>query len=274
VEELEKLEPAVPSLALAFHHATYGMYMVGVSDEVLAWADDHSSGAAAMARNALELVKNQGADPNTIKMFRPSMVAITNAMNRVAIGEHVDDVLQSLEVGTTRAVDYAVQEIQVMLQEKSKENPVVIATFSRSSTLAAILQRLQHGYNSDSMRVVCSKSTPGDEGILMAQDLGGVECVDDEELLKRIRGNEIDLVLAGSDCVTEMSVVNKIGTARLAEAAAASTRCKVYCCTDRWKQWDDICPPPLEDIFESIPKDLFDKVLMPPIVQECEASNL
>ena len=87
--------------------------------------------------------------------------------------------------------------------------------------------------------------------------------LDDSSLLERVRNNEIDLILVGSDCVTETSVVNKVGTRQLA-TEAASTRSKVYCCTDRWKQWDDIFPPPLEDIFEPIPKELFDAIIMPP----------
>ena len=271
VAELEALEPAVPSLARAFHHATYGRYLEGVSNNVQEWANDHNNGAATMARNALELVVNQNADPNLIRMFRPSMVAITNAMNRVIRGESAESVLQSLGTETTRAMEHAVDSIEPLLQNRSKENPLVIATFSRSSTLVAVLQRLLHNHG-ESITIVCSKSTPGDEGMLMAQDLGGVPCVDDEEFLNNVRNNKVDLILTGSDCVTEKSVVNKIGTAKLVEAAKESTKCKVYCCTDRWKQWDDIFPPPLEDIFEAVPLEFFDKILMPTPLQKCTAT--
>lgn len=271
VQELEELEPAVPSLARAFHHATCGRYLKDVSADVLEWANDHANGAATMARNALHLVKNHNANPEVLLMRRPSMVAITNSLNRVIDGESVDVVLHSLDAETSRAADFAVDEIQPLLQDKTAKNPLVIGTFSRSSTLVAILQQLMNDENTKSIRVICSKSTPGNEGVLMAKDLGGVECVDDEELLNRIRQDEIDVILVGSDCVTETSVVNKIGTKRLAEAAGTSSRAKVFCCTDRFKAWNDIFPPPLEDIFEEIPVDLFDKILMPPPLQECEA---
>lgn len=284
VQELEELQPAVPALARAFHHATRGKYLSDnvVSDSVLGWANDKVSGAATMAKNALQLVSTEEVDPALLKMFRPSMVAISNAMTRVENGEAVESALTSLEVETQRAVDYAVNQLETLLREHrttKNESPMVICTFSRSSTLVAILKRLQEQQrdknSSESIRIVCSKSTPGDEGVLMAQDLGDVECVNDEEIVQRIRHNQVDVALVGSDCVTETSVVNKIGTAALAEAASTSPRCKVYCCTDRWKQWDDIFPPPLEDIFEQVPKSLFDKILMPPppgqqeTVQQC-----
>ena len=129
-----------------------------------------------MTRDALELVQNHGADAKILRLLRPSMVAIPNAMNRVIAGERVENVLESLTVETKRAVDYAVQEIQPLLQGRTAENPLIVATFSRSSTLVRILQRLLKDDNNN-LQVVCSKSTPGDEGVLMAQDLGGVECV-------------------------------------------------------------------------------------------------
>lgn len=274
VDELERLEPTVPSLARAFHHATHGKYLKqdDHSRAIMEWASDHENGAATMARNALLLVQNHGADPALIKMFRPSMVAITNAMNRVEVSDNVDSVLDSLQTTTTRTVDHAVQNLEPLLNGKTPNDPLVIATFSRSSTLAAVLQRLQQEATNNNLKVLCSKSTPGDEGILMAQDLGGVECVEDDELLNLVRNDEIDVVLVGCDCVTQQDVVNKIGTKALAEAASTSSRCKVYCCTDEWKQWDDVFPPPLEDIFEPVPKHLIDEILMPS-VQECNTAS-
>lgn len=273
VAELESLTPAVPSLAKAFHHATHGRFLEA-NEFVQEWANDHVSGAATMTRNALKLVASSKADPEIVKLFRPSMVAITNAMNRVLDGEHAETVMESLELETTRAVDYAVNIIEPLLKDKSKHNPLVIATFSRSSTLVRILKRLLLVSNGDSpIQILCSKSTPGDEGVLMAQDLSIATTVDDEELLQLVGNNQIDLILTGSDCVTEQSVVNKIGTARLVQAAATSPKCKVYCCADRWKQWDDVFPPPLEDIFEAVPIDLFDKILVPDApLNECKAT--
>jgi 8-oxo-dGTP pyrophosphatase MutT (NUDIX family)/translation initiation factor 2B subunit (eIF-2B alpha/beta/delta family) len=268
IPELEELEPAVPSLALAFHHATNGRYLSSVNAEVEEWAGDHVSGAATMTRRAVELVASQHADPKQIKMFRPSMVAITNAMNSLDTMSP-ESVLESLEWEAERAIQHAVQEIQPLLQNKSKEDPFVIATFSRSSTLLAVLKRLQGeddgggGGRGGRLKVVCAKSSPGDEGELMALDLN-VPCVEDGVMLERIRSGNVDLLLTGSDCTMADAVVNKVGTTEMARAAAESPKARVFCCTDRWKRWDDIFPPPLEAIFERVPIELFDRILMPP----------
>jgi hypothetical protein len=84
--------------------------------------------------------------------------------------------------------------------------------------------------------------------------------------------DKIDLlVLVEADCIYQVAIANKVGTKRLAQAAAftfpansSSSRCHVVCCVDRFKLWDDMFPPPLKDIFESIPMTLFDHVLVPP----------
>jgi hypothetical protein len=151
--------------------------------------------------------------------------------------------------------------------------------------------------------ILCGQSTPGNEGELLVRDLVSLlgssttttgttipaaTCVDDDTLfdLVAMRNNgggattdhdhddNIDLLLVGADCIYEDTIVNKVGTKRLAQAAAtvaagvgrnsSSSRCHVVCCADRFKLWDDVFPPPLEDIFESIPMALFDHVLGPP----------
>lgn len=148
----------------------------------------------------------------------------------------------------------------------------MIATFSRSSTLLAVLKRLLQDQkdSGECINIVCAKSTPGDEGELMAQDLN-VPCIEDTVMLERIRSGNIDLLLTGSDCTMADAVVNKIGTTEMARAAADSPKTKVFCCADRWKHWDDIFPPPLEEIFEIVPVELFDRILMPP--PQCDAET-
>jgi len=144
----------------------------------------------------------------------------------------------------------------------------VIGVLSRSSTLVSVLKKLFQAFENDpqfQISVVCSQSSLGDEGILMAQDLGnGVACVvPDEEMIQKVKKNEIDLILVGCDCIMEHAIVNKVGTAALARAAQKSVGCPVLCCSDRWKLWDDVFPPPLEPIFELIPRSLFDEVIVP-----------
>jgi translation initiation factor 2B subunit (eIF-2B alpha/beta/delta family) len=57
------------------------------------------------------------------------------------------------------------------------------------------------------------------------------------------------------------AVYNKVGTRALAEAAAGACRVPVICCGDAFKAWDDDFPPPLEDIFEAVPRELFVEVI-------------
>ena len=304
VAELEELRPAVPGLAQAFHHATFGKYYVDAADPsssgrmIQNWAADRENGAAVMAQNAVRLVAEQRADPSVLKMMRPSMVAITNAMEAL-INDDNDDkermtpnqVLDSMQRDAQASIDYAVQTIRPWIIEQQQQQqyrssllenedaePYVIATHSRSSTVVAVLQRLMllgeenddnNGYN---VRILCGKSTPGDEGELMARhDLAeyGAVCVDDEDLRQAVRQGAVHLLLTGCDCLTEKDVINKVGTLDLATIAhdAATTGekpTKVVCCVDRWKMFDDIFPPPLEDIFECVPRELFDSILLPP----------
>ena len=106
----------------------------------------------------------------------------------------------------------------------------------------------------------------------MAQDLSeivssldsvAVECIEDEGLHQAILEGKVGVALIGSDCVLQDQIVNKVGTKALAETCQASSNCSIMCCGDRWKQWDDVFPPPLEDIFECVPKHLFDQVIVP-----------
>ena len=120
----------------------------------------------------------------------------------------------------------------------SSSSSLTIATFSRSGTINKILQPLLFKQQTSSessssqqqqqelvcSRVICGKSTPGNEGILMARDLqdflntkiaasssktsrttaaATVECVDDEVLHQLLSDPKhgIDLLIIGADCV-------------------------------------------------------------------------
>jgi translation initiation factor 2B subunit (eIF-2B alpha/beta/delta family) len=205
-----------------------------------------------MAVKAMELLQQECIAPQQLLMLRPTMVTITNALQRVIGGESPGVVRTALQEATKEAVEAALTYIRPLV----KDNNVRIATFSRSSTLLSILQKLQ---SEMSCEIVCSKSTPGDEGLVMAKDLDAM-CVDDEALIQQLES--FQLVLVGADCILPHAVVNKIGTARLAQAALKA-HCPVLCCSDVFKIWNDIFPPPMEDIFEEVDKGLFTKVIVP-----------
>ncbi len=264
LDELETLVPTVPALAIAFHHATNGKYVQNVPENVKVWANDRINGAATLAKRALQAVKD-GGSPSMMKMMRPSMVPITNVLQRLEessdhkLSAMLTEIQTSLDREANRAVELAVRRISEQVQQYNGES-FVIGVFSRSSTLLATLKRVQELHHC--VEVVCSQSTPGDEGVLMAKDLERSRCVSDSEMLEIVKNGNIQLVLVGCDCITSEYVVNKIGTSDLVEAA--QRKCSAYCCSDRWKIWEDVFPPPLEPIFEQIPISLFDEIFLPP----------
>jgi translation initiation factor 2B subunit (eIF-2B alpha/beta/delta family) len=209
-----------------------------------------------------------------------------------------NQVLSSLETEAERAVQCGVDYLLRLSVEQNKA--LKISTFSRSSCVVGVVKRvLETSPCSVALPVLCAKSSPQNEGMFMVEDLNGFSgdegnysenerngdqmkintvvteprtvatCIEDHELKALIASEkgDIDVLLIGSDCVMSdngmaTAIVNKIGTAALAHAA--KNRCQVLCCADRLKLWDDIFPPPLEkDLFELIPIDHIDKLLMP-----------
>jgi 8-oxo-dGTP pyrophosphatase MutT (NUDIX family) len=303
LEHYQLLELTVPSLATAFHHATAGRYLTSVARAEQEWASDRSSGAATMARRAVELllVSPDQADPTRMIMMRPSMVAIVNALQPIIQGKvQAKDVLESLQKETDRPIDYATLQIVSLCrdlrnqQQRHQQRPLRIATHSRSSTLLAVLERVLSASDDDfecdnnengndgncnnkipliQRPILCGQSIPGNEGELLARDLSSsssssssslsllgsitaetATCVDDDTLCNLVASGDhhVDLLLVGADCICQNAIVNKVGTKRLAQAAASAasgSRCQVVCCADRFKLWDDVFPPPLEDIF-------------------------
>jgi translation initiation factor 2B subunit (eIF-2B alpha/beta/delta family)/8-oxo-dGTP pyrophosphatase MutT (NUDIX family) len=358
VPELERLKPAVPGLALAFHHATRGKYCPcflphggdrdedkdaageGLARAAREWASDQSSGAAVMARNALKLLlrldfngsSRQRDDAMALAslmiVMRPAMVAITHALwkfqalaNEQILSPPPTDsgsglsfssvhpaqqVLDELDRESHRSVEAAAEATRRALRfrraegssagsdaappaddadsDASRASPVHVVVFSRSSTLVSVLRVLDSSEHA-LFRVTCSRSTPGDEGELMARDVesalgtrrrseiescssngkGGslIRVEDDATLLDPAwwLENPVHLVLVGTDCVLSHQAYNKVGTRALAEAAQAA-KVPVICCGDSFKTWDDAFPPPLEGIFEAVPRELFSEVIV------------
>jgi translation initiation factor 2B subunit (eIF-2B alpha/beta/delta family) len=260
-----------------------------------------------MSRNALKLIMEspKANDPARLAMLRPTMVTIVNCMNevqRVLLQQsqqsktsplRPDDaaqhVLETLNLESQRSVTYAVEQIVQLYYHQESNNqqqPFSIGTFSRSSTVVAVLNQLLDEYpHIIKTPILCSRSVPGGEGELMALDLykncrGDIDtsravCVSDEQMKKDLAN--LDLLVIGADCVLkdQSAIVNKVGTADLLAAMVVENEkqnpksrrcCRVLCCADRFKVWDDILPPPLEeDLFELIPvPHNIDQLLLPP----------
>ncbi len=273
-QELTKLESmCVPGLIQAFHHATYGQFDPKISNDVRRWANDKENGASVMTKNAIQLVNEKFNNDlraqmaRHIVMLRPSMVPIVNVMHRIIADNGKESMTtESFLHELDRCVTMGQAAINDLMLENginSAESSMLrIGTFSRSGTLAKILKPLTDNH---SCSVVCSQSTPGDEGELMAEDLNA-RWVPDLEMYQLLNDRKLDLLLIGSDCLQPQTktMVNKIGTKVLCEIAQR-TEIPVFCCADIWKVWDDIFPPPIEeDLFEFVPLDLVTKLVVPP----------
>lgn len=269
VEQLEEMQSeCVPGLVQAFHHATYGVYDTTISPVVRAWASDVENGASVMTANALKLLlNNQSKDDwraaaSQIAMLRPSMVPICNVMRMVLDNGKDTVTAESFQKAIQESVELGIQSIKVLVEASNKR--LTVATFSRSGTLRQVLSPFKGQVN-----IVCGQSSPGNEGELMAQDLGADStCISDEELKSWLSSGKIDLLIVGSDCILPEAnqMVNKVGTLELCQIAQ-KRQVPVFCCADRWKVWDDKFPPPLErDLFELVPLDLITKLLVP---KEC-----
>lgn len=261
VDQLEAMESScVAGLVQAFHHATYGSYDRSMAPEVREWARDKENGASVMTTEALQILQSDDNGWKTraghIAMLRPSMVPIANVMQHVMENGRESVTTMSLQQDIVESVTLAIQAIEVLESNKSNEK-MTIATFSRSGTLRLLLSPFLERHN-----IVCGKSSPGNEGELMAKDMDGSTCIDDDELLRWLATGKIDLVVVGSDCILpEMnSMINKVGTRELCRIATEN-QVPVFCVADRWKIWKDKFAPPLEaDLFELVPLDLITTV--------------
>ena len=281
----------VPSLKRAFHHATTGKYL-DLPQDIRDWERDRVNGAAYLARAAVdlaaahtqnrELLADELSTAQSIAILRPSMVPIVNAMNEFdqrimhdgydMIDQVRNALLKSLTDESNRCVELGCELLMNMYKAKASSAEFVIGTFSRSSTLKSILQRVIESSSEEAaakVRVVCSQSTPGDEGMLMATDISPASCIPDDEFQQQIADGDIDVVIVGADCVLSegKGVVNKVGTAELA-SVCKTAGVPILSAADQWKLWSDVYCPPLEDIFELIPSELFDHVLVPTDAEE------
>jgi len=266
IDRFEEMESeCVPGLVRAFHHATYGAYDKTISPAIREWASDVKNGASVMTANALKLLfDNQGEDDDwrikagQITMMRPSMVPICNVMGKLIEDGKKAVTPESFQMTIQKSVVIGVNAVNEAVEDANKQ--LTIATFSRSGTLRQVLCPFL-----DQVNVVCGKSSPGNEGELMVEDLNGSTCISDLELKNWLTSGKIDLLLVGSDCILPEAkqMINKVGTHELCQVAHQN-RIPVFCCADRWKVWHDTFPPPLEqDLFELVPLDLITKLLVP-----------
>jgi Initiation factor 2 subunit family len=132
--------------------------------------------------------------------------------------------------------------------------PDVILTLSYSSTVREAI-RLRRP-----KRVLCMRSEPGGEGLQMLRSIAGyadASVVWDDEALRDVPA---EAVVVGADAVTPTSVVNKVLTRRLADAArGAGVPCLVVAGETKFVP-DEL---PVGDPFEATDIELFSAVATP-----------
>ncbi|MBW4935103.1 translation initiation factor eIF-2B [Marinobacter sp. F4206] len=169
------------------------------------------------ARPAPDVLANLLAE---LRRARPSMVVIGNAIDRV---EHrlsvtsdepwnlVESVRRDLESAANRMVGHALGQIS---------EGAVIMTHSASSVVIRLFRTLvERGV---AFSVICTQSSPGQEGHLLASTLNELEVpvtlITDAQMA--LFTDQADLVITGCDSwLTDGHFVNKSGTHLLALAA-------------------------------------------------------
>jgi translation initiation factor 2B subunit (eIF-2B alpha/beta/delta family) len=223
--------------------------------------EEHHHGASWMARRALEALVEavrSGEDPlETARLLastRSSLGAIAGALGRVlSCADNPDHVIAEAEA-VIGSRDRAAKAIAILL---GAEMSGTVMTHSASATVREAL------VHTPPAGVVCTISEPGREGRGLAADLKvegiAVELISDDERAEAAR--ECDVVLFGADTVfADGSLVNKVGTGTIAQAAAeARVPVIVACETFKLAPFDP--EPPTESTFELVPADLISRVV-------------
>jgi translation initiation factor 2B subunit (eIF-2B alpha/beta/delta family) len=221
---------------------------------------DRRTGASSLARRAVEALLEAieaGSDPveaaRALAGARPAMGAIAGALGRVlAVGPEPERVVEEARALIAQR-DRAAKAIAVLL------GPDLHGTVMTHSASATVREAVLH---TPPAKLVCTVSEPFAEGRPFAEELRAeglaVELVDDEDGPHAVK--TVGLLLLGADTVyRDGSLVNKVRTRALAEAAnRAGVPVFVACETFKLAPFDPP-EPPEEDLFELTPAELIDR---------------
>jgi translation initiation factor 2B subunit (eIF-2B alpha/beta/delta family) len=198
---------------------------------------------------------------------RPGVGAVAGAVGRVLAaasanaGLEVDQLRQLVGEEAESLVDgrrRAAASIAIQLRERLED--AVVLTHSASGTVREALLR------TPPERVICTVSSPQDEGRAFSEDLRAngleVELVDDRAAPRELEW--ASLLLVGADTVFRCGTLcNKAGTRALAEAAAdVGVPAIVACEVIKLAPINSSDAPPLTEVeFELTPPELIDYVV-------------
>ena len=211
--------------------------------EVASIANDHRSGASALLRRALAVLRRAAAaGPASLERMspllcraQPSMGAIWNAVCAALGGDDPVGALDRFECATDRAQRVVIRVAATLLS--GEDGPSRLATCSASGTVSRVLKAI--GAHR-SLRVACAEGRPVYEGRTMAAGLAAagiaVELYTDAGVGAALGSS--DAVLIGADAVSGDWLINKAGSAQLA-ALAVERHVPVYVVATR----DKLIPP-------------------------------
>jgi translation initiation factor eIF-2B subunit delta/methylthioribose-1-phosphate isomerase len=186
-------------------------------------ATDDRHGASWLAREAVEAVAEAielGEDPlplaRELVRARPAMGAIAGALGRVIAAGRSPEQMADEARALVEARERAAKAIAVLL------SPYIEGVVMTHSASATVKEALLH---TPPQRVICTASEPGGEGRELVEDLRSAgltaDLVDDPDAEHAV--GTVNLLLIGADTVfRDGSLVNKVGTAGLAEAAKSA----------------------------------------------------
>ena len=198
---------------------------------------DTQSGAAQLAISALQLVRQWlSASPVTARALdqlltelteaRPSMVPLANAIGRCRrelgtlpadgpVGRQVVTIVDSLLDQLASANRRVAEAAATLVPDRA-----TLFTHSRSSQVVALFRLLAE--QGRSFSVICTQSSPGDEGFILARELDelGVPVTVITDAQMGLFVPKADLVLCGCDTwLADDYFLNKSGTYPLALVA-------------------------------------------------------
>lgn len=225
-------------------------------------ATDDRHGASWLAREAVEAVAEAielGEDPlplaRELVRARPAMGAIAGALGRVIAAGRSPEQMADEARALVEARERAAKAIAVVL------SPYIEGVVMTHSASATVKEALLH---TPPERVICTASEPGGEGRELVEELRSAgltaDLVDDPDAQHAV--GTVNLLLIGADTVfRDGSLVNKVGTAGLAEAAKKAGLPVIVACEviklspveavdapELADEWDfDLTPPELID---------------------------
>ncbi len=215
--------------------------------------NDQTSGAAQLAELALQGLQAWLAQEavsagelnevlDDLKHSRPSMVALANALDRCQDQfeqfPDPDNVSAAASDTVARVLDQLTRAGQEVAKHAAElvSDGAVILTHSRSSQILQFIQQLSQ--QSRRFSVICTQSSPGNEGFTLAEELDQlaieVTVITDAQLGLFVP--EASLAVVGCDTwLTDNHFVNKSGTYLLA-LAAREHNLPVWVLADSFKQ--------------------------------------